>query len=172
MTSSPSRAQALIEIEELCSEVRERTGAFEGLTVGTTACTLQCTLAPNCHASGGQGGGASAISRLGLFTRIDTPARCADVVNAAAASLGAAAPVVRGGESLMQKRAAGMRFRAFKLLSHAATTREGNALLETALGAELRAAPDQPAVQRAHRRRAALLGAPRLAALHARGAHG
>lgn len=152
-------AATLVEIEELCSEARERVGGLEGLTVGTTACTLQCEKAPNCHAYGGAHGGASAISRLGLFTRVDTPAKCAAVVNAAASALhGTAAPVVRS-DSSMQRRAAGMRFRAFKLLSRRCpeSKKGGIGLLGDALDAEARAAPDLAAAQRAKRRRVALL---------------
>lgn len=150
-------AATLVEIEELCAEVRSSCAGADVLSVGTTACTQQCTSSPNVHRGGD------------LHGRVDGPAECAAVVNAAAARLrlGATPAIARDG--IMQKRAAGMRFRALKLLSRPdrASTREGAALLAAALDAELRAAgPDPAKVERARRRRARLLAPEAFSSLH------
>ena len=150
-------AATLVEIEELCAEVRSSCAGADVLSVGTTACTQQCTSSPNVHRGGD------------LHGRVDGPAECAAVVNAAAARLrlGATPAIARDG--IMQKRAAGMRFRALKLLSRPdrASTREGAALLAAALDAEQRAAGADPAkVERARRRRARLLAPEAFSSLH------
>ena len=40
-------AATLVEIEELCAEVRSSCAGADLLSVGTTACTQQCTSSPN-----------------------------------------------------------------------------------------------------------------------------
>lgn len=152
-------AATLAEIEELCSEVGEHSG---GVCVGTSACTNQCAWAPNVNVSL-QGGAWDAQMR------IDSPQLCAKVVNSVVQSLheklGADAPEEALAPSipvdnLMQRRAAGMRFQALKLLSRhnsQSALREGAQLLEEAGKAEVSAARgDATLVQRAQRRVARL----------------
>ena len=134
-------AAALTEIEELCAHLRATTAPgdpLRGLEVDTTACTLQCALAPTV----------STVGRAGSDShkQVNNARRCGDIVRGVAARLGAAAQERDGP---MQSRAAGMRFRALKLLGRTldgAAQDVGRALLEASIVAEKRAARGRPAL--------------------------
>ena len=56
-------AATLVEIEELCAEVRSSCAGADVLSVGTTACTQQCTSSPNVHRGGDLHGRVVAMAR-------------------------------------------------------------------------------------------------------------
>ena len=149
-------AAVLCELEELVEEELgdDPAGGHGGLLVVTSGCTLQCHTAPNVATI------ADTIDVLS-HTRVDTAGRCADVLAAAAKErrVAGAAASAGGVAGPMQRRAAGMRFRALRLLSRddAKDQKEGSLLLDSAIVAEVSAARgDTLLTARAQRREARL----------------
>ena len=169
---------ALLEIEELCAEVSSSSGATHVEAV-SGVCTLQCANAPNVnvHALASDGRSLAVSNHL----RVDSAARCAEVLAVATSPPGVRSEVLEGGGGggIMMRRAAGLRWNALRQLARCHNTyslhgfdgatstsrastatraeREARAaareLLAAALRAEASAArTSEPALARARRR--------------------
>ena len=134
-------AATLLELEELCAHARGTAAGEDdplgALTVCAVACTNQCAFAPTVSTAGRAG--------CDSYKKIDSARRCADVLRSVTDRLGpgsAGARAAAPADGPMQWRAAGMRFRALKLMGRG--DRAGRALLEEAIAAEKSAAGGCP----------------------------
>ena len=170
---------ALLEIEELCAEVSSSSGGAKHVEAVSGVCTLQCANAPNVnvHALASDGRSLAVSNHL----RVDSAARCAEVLAVATSPPGVRSEVLEGGGGggIMMRRAAGLRWNALRqlarchntyslhgfdgatstILASTATRAEREArtaareLLAAALRAEASAArSSEPALARARRR--------------------
>ena len=168
---------ALLEIEELCAEVSSSSGGAKHVEAVSGVCTLQCANAPNVnvHALASDGRSLAVSNHL----RVDSAARCAEVLAVATSPPGVRSEVLEGGGGggIMMRRAAGLRWNALRQLARChntyslhgfdgATSRASTAtraereartaareLLAAALRAEASAArSSEPALARARRR--------------------
>ena len=163
---------ALLEIEELCAEVSSSSGGAKHVEAVSGVCTLQCANAPNVnvHALASDGRSLDVSNHL----RVDSAARCAEVLAVATSPPGVRSEVLEGGGGggIMMRRAAGLRWNALRQLARCHNTyslhgfdgatstraeREARTaareLLAAALRAEASAArSSEPALARARRR--------------------
>ena len=163
---------ALLEIEELCAEVSSSSGGAKNVEAVSGVCTLQCANAPNVnvHALASDGRSLAVSNHL----RVDSAARCAEVLAVATSPPGVRSEVLEGGGGggIMMRRAAGLRWNALRQLARCHNTyslhgfdgatstraeREARTaareLLAAALRAEASAArSSEPALARARRR--------------------
>ena len=111
---------ALIEIEELCAEVRSGSGSTHVEAV-SGVCTLQCANAPNVNVHDLSSDGRSlAVSN---HLRVDSAGRCAEVLAVAVSPPGVRSDLVEvGGGGIMMKRAAGLRWNALRQLARCHNT--------------------------------------------------
>ena len=109
----------LLEIEELCAEVRS-SGGLRHFEAVSGVCTLQCANAPNVNVHDLSTDGRSlAVSN---HLRVDSAGRCAEVLVAASPTVarsGATEACVGG---IMMKRAAGLRWNALRQLARCHNT--------------------------------------------------
>ena len=133
-------AATLLELEELCAHARDAATGDDplgALTVCATSCTNLCAFAPTVSTAGRAG--------CESYKQVDSARRCADVLGAVTDRLGPGSAGSRAtppADGPMQWRAAGMRFRALKLIGRG--DRAGHALLEKAIAAEKSAAGGCP----------------------------
>ena len=113
---------ALLEIEELCAEVSSSSGGAEHVEAVSGVCTLQCANAPNVnvHALASDGRSLDVSNHL----RVDSAARCAEVLAVATSPPGVRSEVLEGGGGggIMMRRAAGLRWNALRQLARCHNT--------------------------------------------------